>query len=77
MNARTFFDLVVETREAQKAFFKSRSSADLIKARQLEAKVDAEIDRVQKILAGREAADALRIGNTMRAAEAIAKHMKV
>lgn len=77
MNGRAFFDLVVQTRIAQKKYFKSRATADLIEARSLEAKVDAEIDRVQKILDRKQAADALRVGNTMKAAEAIVKHMKV
>lgn len=50
MDAKTFFDLVVEMRKAQQEYFKYRSIFYLTKAKQIETKVDAEIARVQKII---------------------------
>ncbi len=58
MNARQFFDVVVQMREAQKNYFALRKSgADQTTVRQalqyslgLENQVDREISRVQEIL---------------------------
>lgn len=50
MNARQFFNLVSRLREAQKRYFKTRSSADLQSSKQLEKEVDAEIERVNTII---------------------------
>ena len=58
MNARQFFDMVVQMREAQKNYFALRKSgADQTTVRQalqyslrLENQVDREISRVQEIL---------------------------
>lgn len=50
MNAREFFDLVVDLREAQKSYFHIRSSSELARAKKLEKKVDEEIKRVKNIM---------------------------
>ncbi len=77
MKPREFYELVVKMRQAQRVYFKNRKTTDLIESKRLEGFVDAEIDRVQKILDARAAAEALRQGNTMKAAAAIAKHFGV
>lgn len=51
MNAREFFDKVVEMRCAQKTYFKTRDQHDLRVARKIEGDIDREIDRVRGILA--------------------------
>lgn len=53
MNARAFFDKVSEMREAQKEYFKTRSSAALTRSKALEREIDNEISRVQLILKNR------------------------
>ena len=50
MNAREFFDKVVEMRMAQKSYFKTRDQHDLRVARKIEGDIDREIDRVRGIL---------------------------
>ena len=50
MNAKQFFDLVSEMRSSQKEYFKTRSSQSLQKSKELERKVDAEIERVNNII---------------------------
>lgn len=50
MNAKQFFDLVSEMRSSQKEYFKTRSSQSLQKSKELEKKVDAEIERVNNII---------------------------
>ena len=57
MNAREFFDLVAEMRQAQKNYFAIRKSDDAVAKKQslqrsieLEAQVDGEILRVNEIL---------------------------
>ncbi|MDO5526757.1 MAG: hypothetical protein Q4F85_11820 [Prevotella sp.] len=57
MNARQFFDLVSEMREAQQNYFAIRKSNDTVAKKQalqlsieLETRVDGEIKRVQEIL---------------------------
>jgi hypothetical protein len=77
MKPREFFDLVVSLRQAQRDYFKTRKTDALIESKRLEGLVDAEIDRVQKILDAKAAQDALRQGNTMKAAAAIAKHFNI
>lgn len=77
MKARDFYDLVVDMRKAQRVYFKTRKINDLIESKRLEGLVDAEIDRVQKILDSRAAAEAIKQGDTMKAAAAIAKHFGV
>lgn len=50
MNARQFFDKVVEMRRLQKDYFKTRSKSSLEQSKDLEKRVDAEIQRVNNIL---------------------------
>lgn len=49
MNARFFFDKVVEMRRLQKEYFKSRSLSILDKSKKIEREIDDEIKRVQTI----------------------------
>lgn len=46
MNAKEFFDKVVEMRKLQKEYFRKRDAMELKKAKEIEAEVDAEIQRV-------------------------------
>lgn len=50
MNARQFYDLVVRMRQSQKAYFRSRTGSDLRLSKELERQVDAEIERVEKLI---------------------------
>lgn len=50
MDAKTFFQKVELMRNAQKEYFKTRSQTALRNAKALEAEIDREIDRVNKIL---------------------------
>lgn len=50
MNARQFYDLVVELRKAQKIAATTLKYEEIERAFQLERVVDAEIERVTKIL---------------------------
>lgn len=54
MNAREFFYLVSQMREAQGNYFKTRSQIDLRRARVLENQVDLEIRLTKEILAKNE-----------------------
>lgn len=54
MNAREFFYLVANMREAQKNYFATREQKVLRAARKLENEVDAEIARVKDIINQRE-----------------------
>ena len=49
MNSKEFYDKVVKMRAAQKAYFKTRSTASLNESKKLEREIDAEIERVTKI----------------------------
>lgn len=49
MNAKQFFDLVSEMRQAQKNYFKTRNQAYFDRSRYLEKQIDAEIERVRRI----------------------------
>ncbi len=49
MNARQFFDKVVEMRRWQKEYFKTRSHVALEKSKVIEREIDKEIKRVQDI----------------------------
>lgn len=51
MNAREFFYMVSQMRDAQKDYFKTRSQSDLRRARYLETEIDMEIRRVKEVLA--------------------------
>lgn len=50
MNAKEFFDKVVEMRSMQKAYFSKRDSLVLKKCKELEKEIDAEIERVNKVM---------------------------
>lgn len=50
MTSRDFFYLVAEMRSAQKSYFATRERSVFIAARKLENLVDAEIERVRKIV---------------------------
>ena len=50
MNAREFFYLVAQMREAQTAYFKTKERSVFMAARKLENMVDAEIRRVRDIV---------------------------
>lgn len=49
MNPKEFYEKVVKMREAQKNYFKTRSSMDLQLCKRLEKEIDNEIERVNKI----------------------------
>ncbi|MBR4499809.1 MAG: hypothetical protein IKP11_04645 [Paludibacteraceae bacterium] len=48
--ARWFFGKVTAMRQAQREYFKTRSQSALRQSKALEREVDAEIERVNKIL---------------------------
>lgn len=50
MNSREFFYLVAQMRAAQREYFKNRQQNVFRAARKLEDNVDAEIERVRRIL---------------------------
>lgn len=50
MNAKEFFDKVVEMRSMQKAYFSKRDSLVLKKCKEIEKEIDAEIERVSKVM---------------------------
>lgn len=50
MDNRQFFDLVRRMRVKQRDYFKNRRKTDLAESKRLEAQVDAEISRVERIL---------------------------
>lgn len=52
MNAKEFFYLVAEMREAQKAYFETRDSRVFRACRALENDVDREIRRVRELVNG-------------------------
>lgn len=56
MGHKEFFDKVVAMRKAQKEYFNTRLPSALQSSKQLEAEIDAEIKRVENILAEREKA---------------------
>lgn len=49
MTSKEFFKLVIEMRNAQKQYFRYRSSAYLSQSKALEKQVDDEIRRVQRL----------------------------
>lgn len=51
MNAREFFYLVAQMRQAQREYFADRTQQGLRRARALEGEVDKEIARVKAIVA--------------------------
>jgi hypothetical protein len=50
MNAREFFDLVTVMRSKQRSYFNTRDKNELADCKRLEAQVDDEIYRVNRIL---------------------------
>ena len=54
MNAKEFFDKVVQMREAQNKYFRIHTSTDLAASKKLEKEIDAEIDRVHNIMKPKE-----------------------
>lgn len=50
MNAKEFFYLVAQMREAQKAYFETRDRRVFLNCRALENDVDREIKRVREIV---------------------------
>lgn len=54
MTAKEFFNLVSKMRKAQKEYFRTKSASALKFARYYEAEVDAEIQRVEKIVKEKE-----------------------
>lgn len=50
MNAKEFFYLVAEMREAQKSYFETKERRVFLAARALENEVDREIRRVRAIV---------------------------
>ena len=54
MNAKQFFDLVAQMRQAQKNYFKTRDTVLLQQSKLLEKQVDAEIDRVNQRVYGQQ-----------------------
>lgn len=54
MTAQQFFERVARLRKFQKAYFKNRDKESLQQSIALEKEIDAEIDRVQRILQKRQ-----------------------
>lgn len=50
MTPKEFFEKVVRMREAQKSYFKTRSSMALQLSKKLEREIDSEIARVNQII---------------------------
>jgi len=50
MNARQFYSKVVAMREAQKEYFRTRSTQALQKSKAIEKEIDDEIKRVETLL---------------------------
>lgn len=61
MNAREFFYLTAQMREAQKAYFKTRDHNVFRAARKLENEVDAEIKRVREVVNANPPAQVMKI----------------
>lgn len=49
MTPRDFFELVAKMRQAQKAYFKTRTASNIQRSKELEKMVDKEIERVREI----------------------------
>jgi hypothetical protein len=60
MNAKQFFDKVVELRATQREYFRTRMPEVLRKSKAIEAEIDREIKRVQQIEKDRARAEAER-----------------
>lgn len=53
MNSKEFFKLVERMRASQREYFRTRSSTALRDSKRLERDIDAEIERVHRILKAR------------------------
>lgn len=60
MNPKQFFDKVVELRQTQREYFRTRMPEVLRKSKAIEAEIDREIKRVQQIEKDRARAEAER-----------------
>ncbi len=60
MNAKQFFDKVVELRATQREYFRTRLPEVLRKSKAIEAEIDREIKRVQQKKKDRARAEAER-----------------
>ena len=49
MNAKDFFSIVTQMRNAQKIYFRNRTTENLQRSKDLEKQVDDEIRRVQRL----------------------------
>lgn len=58
MNPKQFFDKVVEMRQAQREYFRTRMPDALQKSKKMEAEIDREIKRMQQIEKDRARAEA-------------------
>lgn len=65
MNPKQFFDKVVELRQAQREYFRTRLPDALRKSKAIETEIDTEIKRVQKIEAERAKAAADRLQGSL------------
>lgn len=65
MNPKEFFDKVVELREAQREYFRTRLPEARRKSKAIEAEIDREIKRVQQIQKERERAEAERLQGSL------------
>lgn len=65
MTPKEFFDKVVELREAQREYFRTRLPEALRKSKAIEADIDREIKRVQQIQKDRERAEAERLQGSL------------
>lgn len=54
MTPKEFFDKVSRMRKAQKEYFRTRSVRALSDSKRLEQEIDAEIDRVNKMIAEKQ-----------------------
>lgn len=50
MNPKEFFDKVCRMRKAQKEYFRTKSGRALVISKMLEKEIDAEIERVEKVM---------------------------
>jgi len=54
MDSQRFFHLVAKMRDCQKKYFRTRSASALRECRSYENQIDAEIERVNKILSDKQ-----------------------
>lgn len=65
MNPKQFFDKVVELRQAQREYFRTRMPEALRKSKAIETEIDKEIKRVQQIEAERAKAAADKLQGSL------------